>query len=113
MSPTELNDRVERTAERIAQQLHLRRVSDGLDSDWIPSAIRPHLQSLAKPLDTEIRRLDQQVRDQKKLITLYEKLLREILPKLSIEGVNAKHLGRMKNQIHKIVEHERGNPVHD
>lgn len=108
MSPTELNDRIERTATRISQKLHLRKISDGLDADWIPGAIRPYLQSLAKPLDTTNRQLDQQVRDQKKLIVLYEKLLRELLPKLSIEGVNATHLGRIKNQIHRIVELEKG-----
>lgn len=109
MSPSELNDRVDRASQRITQQLHLRKVSDGLDADWIPGAIRPYLLALAKPLDTSNRQLEQQVKDQKKLIALYEKLMREILPKLSIEGVNAAHLGRIKNQIHRIVELEKGN----
>lgn len=105
--PNQLADKVDRIAEKLTQTLHLRPASGGLDSEWMPSVIKPYLLSLVKPQNNRIKFLEMQVREQKKLLAVYEKMYRVVLPKLAIEGATSTDLGRLKNQIHRAVEIEK------
>jgi len=102
-----LEEQIERTTVKLTQKLHLRPASGGLDAEWMPGVIRPYLISLVQPQVSRAKLLETQVREQKKQITIYEKLFRTILPKLSIDGATSTDLGRVKKQIHKLVETER------